>query len=49
MQLTLTSHHAKYFAHDLTRRAANGMDCGSLWRPHNLRGVVQAIYSVQGA
>jgi hypothetical protein len=26
MALTLTPHHAKYFAHDLTRRAASGMD-----------------------
>jgi len=26
VQLTLTAHHAKYFAHDLTRRAAAGMD-----------------------
>src|SRR6267154_4223570 len=24
--MELTAHHAKYFAHDLTRRAANGMD-----------------------
>ena len=24
--MTLTPHHAKYFAHDLTRRAASGMD-----------------------
>jgi len=24
--LSLTPHHAKYFAHDLTRRASSGMD-----------------------
>ena len=26
MPLTLTPHHAKYFAHDLTRRTTSGMD-----------------------
>lgn len=26
MPLSLTPHHAKYFAHDLTRRASSGMD-----------------------
>ena len=24
--MSLTPHHAKYFAHDLTRRATSGMD-----------------------
>ena len=53
MQLTLTSHHAKYFAHDLTRRAANGMDRLSMalfdaavdLNPHQIEASLFALQS----
>ena len=53
MQLTLTPHHAKYFAHDLTRRAASGMDRLSMalfdaavdLNPHQIEAALFALQS----
>ena len=53
MQLTLTPHHAKYFAHDLTRRAASGMDRLSMalfdaavdLNPHQIEASLFALQS----
>ena len=53
MQLTLTPHHAKYFAHDLTRRAANGLDRLSMalfdaavdLNPHQIEASLFALQS----
>ena len=52
-QLTLTPHHAKYFAHDLTRRAASGMDRLSMalfdtavdLNPHQIEASLFALQS----
>ena len=52
-QLTLTPHHAKYFAHDLTRRAAGGMDRLSMavfdaavaLNPHQIEASLFALQS----
>ncbi len=53
MQLTLTPHHAKYFAHDLTRRATSGMDRLSMalfdaavdLNPHQIEASLFALQS----
>ena len=53
MLLTLTPHHAKYFAHDLTRRAASGMDRLSMalfdaavdLNPHQIEASLFALQS----
>ena len=53
MQLTLTPYHAKYFAHDLTRRAANGLDRLSMalfdaavdLNPHQIEASLFALQS----
>ena len=53
MQLTLTPHHAKYYAHDLTRRAASGMDRLSMalfdaavdLNPHQIEASLFALQS----
>ena len=53
MQVTLTPHHAKYFAHDLTRRAASGMDRLSMalfdaavdLNPHQIEASLFALQS----
>ncbi len=53
MQLTLTPHHAKYFAHDLTRRATGGMDRLSRalfdaavdLNPHQIEAAIFALQS----
>ena len=53
MELTLTPHHAKYFAHDLTRRAASGMDRLSMalfdaavdLNPHQIEAALFALQS----
>ena len=53
MQLTLTPHHAKYFAHDLTRRATSGMDRLSMalfdaavdLNPHQIEAALFALQS----
>ena len=53
MQLTLTPHHAKYFAHDLTRRATTGMDRLSRalfdaavdLNPHQIEAAIFALQS----
>ena len=52
-QMTLTAHHAKYFAHDLTRRAASGMDRLSMslfdaavdLNPHQIEAALFALHS----
>jgi len=51
--MTLTPYHAKYFAHDLTRRAANGMDRLSMslfdaavdLNPHQIEAALFALVS----
>ena len=51
--MNLTPHHAKYFAHDLTRRAANGMDRLSMalfdaavdLNPHQIEAALFALQS----
>jgi len=53
MPLTLTPHHAKYFAHDLTRRASSGMDRLSMTlfdaavdlNPHQIEAALFALQS----
>ena len=53
LQNTLTPHHAKYFAHDLTRRATNGMDRLSMalfdaavdLNPHQIEASLFALQS----
>ena len=53
MPLTLTPHHAKYFAHDLTRRALSGMDRLSMTlfdaavdlNPHQIEASLFALQS----
>ena len=53
MPLTLTPHHAKYFAHDLTRRATSGMDRLSMalfdaavdLNPHQIEASLFALQS----
>ena len=53
MQLKLTPHHAKYYAHDLTRRAASGMDRLSMalfdaavdLNPHQIEASLFALQS----
>ena len=53
MQLTLTPHHAKYFAHDLTRLATSGMDRLSMalfdaavdLNPHQIEASLFALQS----
>jgi SNF2 domain-containing protein/helicase-like protein len=53
MQMTLTPHHAKYFAHDLTRRATSGMDRLSMalfdaavdLNPHQIEAALFALQS----
>ena len=53
MPLTITPHHAKYFAHDLTRRATNGMDRLSMalfdasvdLNPHQIEAALFALQS----
>ena len=53
MQLTLTPHQAKYFAYDLTRRAASGMDRLSMalfdaavdLNPHQIEAALFALQS----
>ena len=53
MPLMLTPHHAKYFAHDLTRRATNGMDRLSMalfdaavdLNPHQIEASLFALQS----
>ena len=53
MGLTITPHHAKYFAHDLTRRAASGMDRLSMalfdaavdLNPHQIEASLFALQS----
>ena len=53
MALTLTAHHAKYFAHDLTRRSANGMgrlsmtlfDAAVDLNPHQIEAALFALQS----
>ena len=53
MPLTITSHHAKYFAHDLTRRATSGMDRLSMalfdaavdLNPHQIEASLFALQS----
>ena len=53
MQLTLTPHHAKYFAHDLTRRATSGIDRLSMTlfdaavdlNPHQIEASLFALQS----
>ena len=50
---TLTPHHAKYFAHDLTRRATSGMDRLSMalfdaavdLNPHQIESALFALQS----
>jgi SNF2 family DNA or RNA helicase len=51
--MRLTPHHAKYFAHDLTRRAASGMDRLSMslfdaavdLNPHQIEAALFALHS----
>ena len=51
--MSLTPHHAKYFAHDLTRRAASGMDRLSMslfdaavdLNPHQIEAALFALQS----
>lgn len=51
--MTLTAYHAKYFAHDLTRRAANGLDRLSMslfdaavdLNPHQIEAALFALES----
>ncbi len=51
--MSLTPHHAKYYAHDLTRRAANGMDRLSMslfdaavdLNPHQIEAALFALQS----
>ena len=51
--MTLTPHHAKYFAHDLTRRASHGMDRLSMalfdaavdLNPHQIEAALFALQS----
>jgi len=51
--MSLTPHHAKYFAHDLTRRATNGMDRLSMslfdaavdLNPHQIEAALFALQS----
>jgi hypothetical protein len=51
--MSLTAHHAKYFAHDLTRRAATGMDRLSMslfdaavdLNPHQIEAALFALQS----
>lgn len=51
--MTLTPHHAKYYAHDLTRRAADGMDRLSMalfdaavdLNPHQIEAALFALQS----
>ena len=51
--MILTPHHAKYFAHDLTRRAASGMDRLSMslfdaavdLNPHQIEAALFALQS----
>ena len=53
MGLTITPHHAKYYAHDLTRRAASGMDRLSMalfdaavdLNPHQIEAALFALQS----
>ena len=53
MGLTITPHHAKYYAHDLTRRAASGMDRLSMalfdaavdLNPHQIEASLFALQS----
>ena len=53
IELTLTPHHAKYFAHYLTRRAASGMDRLSMalfdaavdLNPHQIEASLFALQS----
>src|SRR5947208_15969910 len=53
MQVTLTPHHARYFAHDLTRRAASGLDRLSMslfdaavdLNPHQIEAALFALES----
>ena len=53
MELTITPHHAKYYAHDLTRRAGTGMDWLSMalfdaaagLNPHQIDASLFAIQS----
>ncbi|HPC83643.1 MAG TPA: SNF2-related protein [Thermoanaerobaculaceae bacterium] len=53
MQLSLTPHHAKYYAHDLTRRAAGGLDRLSMslfdaavdLNPHQIEAALFALQS----
>ena len=53
IQLTLTPHQAKYFAYDLTRRAASGMDRLSMalfdaavdLNPHQIEAALFALQS----
>ncbi len=53
MQVNLTPHHAKYFAHDLTRRAAGGLDRLSMslfdaavdLNPHQIEAALFALQS----
>jgi hypothetical protein len=53
MELSLTPHHAKYFAHDLTRRATSGMDRLSMalfdaavdLNPHQIEAALFALQS----
>ena len=51
--MTITAHHAKYFAHDLTRRATSGMDRLSMalfdaavdLNPHQIEAALFALHS----
>jgi hypothetical protein len=51
--MSLTPHHAKYFAHDLTRRATSGMDRLSMslldaavdLNPHQIEAALFALQS----
>src|SRR5438094_10183431 len=51
--MSITPHHAKYFAHDLTRRAATGMDRLSMslfdaavdLNPHQIEAALFALQS----
>ena len=51
--MSLTPHHAKYFAHDLTRRAAGGLDRLSMslfdaavdLNPHQIEAALFALQS----
>src|SRR3954466_11985453 len=51
--MSLTSHHAKYFAYDLTRRAAGGLDRLSIslfdaavdLNPHQIEAALFALHS----